>query len=105
MKPAKSNDKKLIDEELVIDCNKDRWYGNEDNDNEQYFHISTNKYSLSFRDWSELLNLRISKVTDEHYTDAVIIANFIWEITWHGDEKESKRMGKSLLSSLPEKIK
>ena len=62
-----------------------------------YYGIHTNKYSLSFRDWSECANIPIAKTTLERYTPEDILAHFIWEITFYGSEKNMKKVEKVVL--------
>jgi len=58
---------------------------------DDFYSISTNKFSISFRKWRELVNLPISEDTLNHYKFVDIIAMFIWEITFYGNEKETKK--------------
>ena len=68
----------------------------------QCYHIATNRYSMSFRKWSKLCNIKISKNTLESYTLTDILAHFIWEITFYGDEKEMEKTGKELFKTAAE---
>jgi len=63
---------------------------------DSFYAISTNKYSLSFRLWSELVNIPISKTTLQHYSNEDIIAHFIWEITFYGTEKNMMSIANEL---------
>jgi hypothetical protein len=67
---------------------------------EGYFSIVTNKFSFSFRKWNELLNIKISEETLNNFLYEDIVAHFIWEITFYGDEKqiakEKKEMNKRI---------
>ena len=61
---------------------------------EGYFSIATNEYSMSFRPWKKLANL---KVKQSNMTNAIIMAHFLFEITYYGYEKEQmKKIGKGL---------
>lgn len=61
-------------------------------------------WSLSFRPWNELINMKVYDGTFEHYALDDIIAHFIYEITWYGPEKTMRKTGKRLLNSV-KKIK
>jgi hypothetical protein len=68
---------------------------------EYCYSIATNQYSLSFRRWSELINLPISQNTLSHFTYPDILAHFLWEITFNGfEEKEIAKEKKVLFSTL-----
>lgn len=71
---------------------------------DRFYTIHTNKYSLSFRKWNEMANIPISESTLRHYQFEEIVAHFIWEITFYGTEKDSRRMGKKL-AAITKKIK
>ncbi len=58
---------------------------------DDYYSMATNKYSMSFRKWRELVNIPISEDTINHYKFQDILAHFIWEITFYGNEKETKK--------------
>lgn len=61
-------------------------------------------FSLSFRDWNELINLRFSDDTFEYYRLQDILAVFIYELTWYGNEKDSKKTGETMYKRLKEAI-
>jgi len=67
-----------------------------------YYDVCTNKYSLSFRDWNEVVSLQIEKSTLRHLIPADIIAHIIWEITFYGDEEQMKNTQKELLNDVGE---
>lgn len=67
---------------------------------DDYYSISTNKYSMSFRPWKELINIPIEEATLNHYKFADIAAMFIWEITYYGNEKEMKKTGKEIFKTV-----
>lgn len=71
-------------------------------DFKRYYSVSTNRYSLSFRPWLKVSNIEISEDTINHYTLPEILAHFIWEITFYGDESSMKKRGKALLDSMKE---
>jgi len=61
-----------------------------------FYSTYTTKYSCSFRNPRELANLRISDETLSHYRFEEIIAHFLWEVTFFGDEARTKREGNKL---------
>jgi hypothetical protein len=63
---------------------------------DDYYHVATNKYSLSFRSWSSVCNIPVSEQTLIHRIPAEILAHFLWEITFYGDEKRMRKIGKKL---------
>ena len=67
---------------------------------ERFYCIHTNKYSLSFRKWSEVSNILIEKETLRRYKPEDIIAHFIWEVTWYGDETETAKVAKEIKGSV-----
>jgi len=62
----------------------------------RFYVIQTNKYSLSFRKWNELANIPFDENTLRRYTPEELIAHFLKEITWYGNEKKSIKLGKKL---------
>lgn len=80
-------------EELEIACNKDI-FGDLD---DSFYSVHTNRYSLSFRKWREVSSIPISEDTLNHYKIEEILAHFIWEITFYGDEEQMIKKGKELL--------
>ena len=58
----------------------------------------TQKYGMSFMSWKVAGNLPINTDTLSHYTYADIIAHFLWEITWYGNEAETRKTGKKILA-------
>jgi hypothetical protein len=96
--PAKRND-----EVITIECNKindftisEKMSIKDMMEQEDFYSIQTNKYSMSFRSWRELINLPVSIDTLNHYRFVDIICHFIWEITYYGNEKEMKKTGKEI---------
>ena len=69
---------------------------------EEYYGCGTNKFSLSFRDWKEVCNLLVSKETLKNHTIPEILAHFIWELTWHGNEAQTKKKGKEMFKRAKE---
>lgn len=66
-------------------------------DEDIYYSINTNKYSLSFRPWVELASLPIEPETLKRYTFDDIMAHFLWEITFYGNEKQMKKTHKVII--------
>ena len=54
-------------------------------------------WSMSFVPWNKLINMLVANSTIEHYRIEDIVAHFIYEITWYGDEKNMKKVGRNLL--------
>lgn len=63
---------------------------------DRFYSMMTNKYSMSLRDWNELVNIPISHDTLKHYRAEEIVAMFLWEITFYGNERQMKKKGKDL---------
>ena len=63
----------------------------------KWHSIATNRYSMSFRKWQELISLPISQETLDHYLYDEIVAMFLWEITFYGSEKQSLKQGKEMM--------
>jgi len=57
-------------------------------------------YSVSFIPWSKMVNLKISDSTLKHYTFLDIVAHFLWEITFYGDEKKMKKTASNIQSAV-----
>ena len=54
-------------------------------------------WSMSFVAWDKLINMLVANSTLENYKLEDIAAHFIYEITWYGNEKNMKKVGKRLL--------
>lgn len=72
-------------------------------DEEQYYgiHIKDTatehgSWSMSFVPWGELANMPIDQETIKRFTFADILAHFIWEITFYGNEEQMKKESKEL---------
>lgn len=87
---------KDINEKIEIPALNTAMYYKNKNLWEEYYDITTNKYSLSFRKWRELANIPISKKTIKYHTLSEIIAHFIWEITFYGNEKKSMKTSEEI---------
>lgn len=66
------------------------------------YSIATNLYSMSFRKWSELLNIPIEPETLDKFLLEDIVAHFIWEITYYGLEEDSTKKGQELIKRVEE---
>lgn len=73
--------------------------------NEVCYGMATNKYAMDFRGWRGLANIPISEETLKHYTPIEIVAHFIWEITFYGDEKGTAKAGKQVFDAHKEAVK
>lgn len=62
----------------------------------EYYSVSTNLYSMSFRKWRELSNIPLEPAMLKYRVNYEIIAHFIWEITFYGTEKDSMRMRREM---------
>lgn len=62
-------------------------------------------YSLSFRPWVESASIPIDKETLNHLKYEEIIAHFIWEITYYGNEEEMEKAGDEILERGKQAIK
>lgn len=77
-------------------------------DEEQYYAINIDKrgddmsWSCSFVPWGQMINIPIHPKTLEYFTMVDIVAHFIWEITFYGDEKEMSKHAKELLKTCKE---
>ncbi len=67
---------------------------------DRYYSIHTNQYSFSFRPWKELANIPINEATLFNNMFAEIMAHFLWEITYHGSEIQSKAKGKEIFKTV-----
>lgn len=96
IKSFKKVPQKDIKERIVIDIGGVRELVLDRDERDEFYAVSTNKFSLSFRPWKDVSNILISKDTLKHYTPEEIIAHFIWEITWYGNEEQMMKRGKEL---------
>lgn len=63
---------------------------------DNYYSIQTDKFSLSFRSWKVLARMPIAQNTLDHYLYEDILAHFIWEITFYGDEEKMEKTAEEL---------
>jgi hypothetical protein len=96
IKATKKRKHKDSEEKLVIRIGGSR--SREDFD--EFYSVATNKYSLSFRKWNEIVNIPIDKETIMHYLYPEIIAHLIYEMTWFGNEKQTQKKGKELYKGI-----
>jgi hypothetical protein len=60
---------------------------------DQFYTMATNMYSLSFRKWSETASLPIGEETLKNHTLVDILAHYLWEITFYGSEDDMMETG------------
>lgn len=78
----------------------------DESEDERWYDVHTNKYSLSFRKWRELVNIPISENTIRTNKFPEIITHFLWEITFYGfDESEILEQRKELMSTYKRSVK
>lgn len=77
----------------------------EEDPEDRFYNVTTNKYSLSFRKWKELANIPLSEDTIRHYKFEDIVALFIWEITFYGTEEDAAKTAKELNLRVKEMVK
>lgn len=63
---------------------------------DKFYSIHTNLYGLSFRKYSELVNIPIEEETLRRFKLEDIVAHFIWEITFYGSPKQAEEIVKTL---------
>lgn len=105
LKRIRSAPKKITkEEEFCIEASNTKWDGIEPIDYSYHTYIKKinddTRWSMSFQPWNKLINLKVSNNTFEYYTLVDIIAHFIWEITWFGNEKNSVSRGKQLMKKV-----
>ena len=66
------------------------------------YSIQTNKFSLSFRSWKVLARMSIAQDTLDHYLYKDILAHFIWEITFYGNEEKMNETAKEIAEKVIE---
>lgn len=54
------------------------------------------EWGLSFRRWNATITMPFTQITLEHHTFADMLAHYIWEISWYGNEKQSLEFGAGL---------
>lgn len=55
------------------------------------------EWGMSFRDWDQLINTKFADYCFRRYTMVDLMAHFIYELTWYGDERTTVATGKGLL--------
>lgn len=63
-------------------------------EDDEWYHAATNLYSLSFRDWKEIANLKIGKQTLSSMRTVDIVAHLLWEITYLGFTKKERKVSR-----------
>lgn len=54
-------------------------------------------WGLSFNPWKKLSNLIVEEETLNRYPLAMIMAEFMWEITWYGPEEKALKIGRDVI--------
>ena len=94
------------DERIVINClMPQQWREDQTQEDlleDKYYSIATNLYSMSFRKWYEISNILIEEETLDRYDFKEIVAHFLWEITFYGNEKDMTKRGKAIRKSANE---
>ena len=98
LKTVKSKRQKDPGERIQVICGGFWLYENEDKffDKDWSYSIATNKYSLSFCKWAEAANILIESETLKRNLPEEIVAHFLWEITYYGNEKDAAKKYKEL---------
>ncbi len=101
---------KKADERLEVYAHTTDWGLKDGGVDEQYgihtIELDTIEYgkpkswSMSFRPWNELINLKPTSENFERYRLTDILAHFIYEITWYGPEARMIKQGKKLFASV-----
>lgn len=95
------------DEELILSVDRFDWEDiDSELDNDEYYSIHTiengETFAVSFRPWEDLASIAISEEALRNNTYAEILAHFIWEITFYGDQEQTKEVADSLKSTMKE---
>jgi len=77
-----------------------RWGSKPEKEYHEYWSMATKMYSMSFRKWEEVANIQIDKNCLMNLPFSLLLSEFIWELTWYGDEKETQRTAKKLAKSV-----
>ena len=88
-------------EKIRINC----WSDFLDEEIPQYYGIATNKYSLMFRRWAELANIKIENATLDNNLREEIVAHFLWEITYSGYHESKIQRTAAKLNKACDEIK
>lgn len=109
LKTAVIEDETNSKEELILSVSRYS-YDDVDISDDEYYSIHTwnhgekyfngEEYSVSFRPWGDLANIKISKTTLENNHYEEIVAHFIWEITWYGDQEQTRKIRDELNESV-----
>lgn len=89
-------------ERIVLSIGGERKIVLDRDERDEFYSMSTNMFSMSFRPWKEVSNILIAKDTLAHYTPEEILAHFIWEITWYGNEEQMTERGNELKEIIAE---
>ena len=72
---------------------------------DQYYSIATNKYSMSFRPWAEMANMKVENIVLDYVLKEQILACFLYEITYYGYEEEQMKAEGDKLQEIVKGIK
>lgn len=92
LQKVRKNKQKYEGEEIELEAHYDI-FGEQ---GDAYYSIATNQYSMSLRKWSELASIKISEATLSHYVPKDIVAHFIWEITFYGNQNDIVKLKKEM---------
>lgn len=67
---------------------------------DRFYSIHTNKYSLSFRKWGQTANIPFDEETLRRYKPEELMAHYLYEITWYGTEKDMLKKGRMIRNSV-----
>lgn len=59
-------------------------------------------WGMSFLPWDFLSTLPVAENNFKNFTMKDMLAHFTWEMTWYGDEEETKKKGKELEKAMKE---
>src|SRR5581483_5796854 len=62
-------------------------------------------WGMSFVNWDRLINTKFLQGMFRHYTSTDLMAHFIWELTWYGNESDTKKKGKEIFSDARKAMK
>jgi hypothetical protein len=97
---VKKRKQEYDDERLQITAVFQKWDFQDEPD--MWYNVCTNLYSCSFRSWSKLANIEIDDDTWKHLIPRDIIAHFIWEITFYGNEEDTRKIADELKETTKE---
>lgn len=54
------------------------------------------QWGMSFRPWTDTMSMKFTEDNFKNYSLADMLAHYIYEITWHGTEKQTAEKGKKM---------